>query len=57
MTALEKVGQETLIRAPRSLMAANLRLMQFVHNNITHILVIAPSVSFKSFKSYEEINK
>ena len=35
------------LRAPRSLMAANLRLMRIVHNNITHILVIVPSVSIK----------
>ena len=55
MTALEMVGQENL-RAPRSLMAADLRLMQFVRNNISHIIVIVPSVSIKLLKSYGKIN-
>ena len=34
-------------QAPRSLMVAILRLMQLLHNNITHILDIVPWLSIK----------
>ena len=35
-------GQTRNVQAPRSLKGEILRLLQFIHNNITHILDIVP---------------